>query len=82
MVVIKLFAGFREKAKRDRLEIDVSGETTLDEIIAMLKKELPELKEFFESKTAVIAINQEVAELKSMVKNEDEIAIFPPVSGG
>ncbi|MEE8358645.1 MAG: MoaD/ThiS family protein [Candidatus Hydrothermarchaeales archaeon] len=82
MVVIKLFAGFREKAKRDRLEIDVSGETTLDEIITLLKKELPELKEFFESKTAVIAINQKVAELKSMVKNEDEIAIFPPVSGG
>ncbi len=82
MVVIKLFAGFREKAKREKLEIDVSGETTLGDVIAMLKKELPELKEFFESKTAVIAINQEVAELKSMVKNEDEIAIFPPVSGG
>ena len=82
MVVIKLFAGFREKAKREKLEIDVSGETTLDEIIILLKKELPELKEFFESKTAVIAINHEVAELKSRVKNEDEIAIFPPVSGG
>lgn len=82
MVIIKLFAGFREKAKREKLEIDVSGETTLDEIITLLKEELPELKEFFESKTAVIAINQEVAELKSRVKNEDEIAIFPPVSGG
>lgn len=82
MAVIKLFAGFRERAKKEKVVIDVSGETTLKDIITRLKEELPELKEFFESGTAIIALNQEVANLESRVKNEDEIAIFPPVSGG
>lgn len=82
MVVIKLFAGFRERTKKEKLEIEIKEETTIDEIITQLKKELPELKTFFESKTAIIALNQEVTTPESKVKNEDEIAIFPPVSGG
>ncbi len=82
MVIVKLFAGFRERAKKEKLEIDVTGETTLNDIITTLKDEIPELKEFLDSGTAVIALNQEVVSLETKVKTEVEIAIFPPVSGG
>ncbi len=82
MVVIRLFAGFRERAKKEKLKIDVTDETTLNDVITTLKDEIPELKEFLDSGTAVIALNQEVVSLETVVKAEDEIAIFPPVSGG
>ena len=82
MVIVRLFAGFRERAKKEKLELDVTGEATLTDVITMLKDELPELTEFLDSGTAVIALNQEVVSLETLVKAEDEIAIFPPVSGG
>ncbi len=82
MVIVKLFAGFRERAKKEKLEIDVTNETTLNDVITTLKDEIPELKEFLDSGTAVIALNQEVVGLETKVKDDDEIAIFPPVSGG
>ncbi len=82
MVIVRLFAGFRERAKKEKLEIDVTNETTLNDVITTLKDEIPELKEFLDSGTAVIALNQEVVSLETLVKPEDEIALFPPVSGG
>jgi molybdopterin converting factor subunit 1 len=82
MVRIKLFAGFRERAKRSEVNIEIEGEASMGKFVDILGKELPELKKFLSEGNAIIAVNQEVADETTKVKNEDEVAIFPPVSGG
>lgn len=82
MVIVKLFASFRERAKKEELVLDVDGEVSLKELIADIEERIPELKELLDNGTVIMAVNHKVASLDSKVKNEDEVAIFPPVSGG
>lgn len=82
MVTVKFFAGFREKAGKGEIELDVMEKTSLTKIVEILEKRIPDLGKLAEEGSAIIAVNREVADLDSIIKNEDEIAIFPPVSGG
>jgi molybdopterin converting factor subunit 1 len=82
MVSVRLFAGFREKIDRDRVEIPVSSETTLSEFIEILGGNFPEIGEIIKNNQATIAVNHEIVEMDHPINDEDEIALFPPVSGG
>jgi molybdopterin converting factor subunit 1 len=82
MVKVKLFAGFREQVKKSQIEIKIEGEATLSKFVDLLIEEYPELGKLFDNGNAIIAVNREVADENTKVKDEDEVAIFPPVSGG
>ena len=47
-----------------------------------LKEKYPKFKKHFENKTLRIAINQEYTNTNKKINKNDEIAFFPPVSGG
>lgn len=81
MTKIKFFAGFREKIKRSEIELDVEN-LTLSEVISILNKQIKGFKKIMDEENVVIAVNHEVADGGTIVYSEDEIAIFPPVSGG
>lgn len=82
MVTVKFFASFREKVGKSEIKLNAEGETTLENLIEMLEKKIPGLKKMIEEGNAVVALNEEVAAEDAVVKENDEIAIFPPVSGG
>jgi len=82
MVKVKLFAWFREKAGVAEVELDVKGKATVREIIQMLKQRYPKLSEAFDGGNFFVSVNHEVAELEQDVHEGDEVAFFPPVSGG
>ena len=50
--------------------------------IVYLKEKYPKFKKHFENKTLRIAINQEYTNTNKKINENDEIALFPPVSGG
>lgn len=81
MTKIKFFAGFREKIGRTEVELHIEN-ATLSEVISILDKQVKGFKKIMEEGNVVIAVNHEVADSDTAVHNEDEIAIFPPVSGG
>jgi len=81
MLKVKLFAWFREIAKAEEIEVDFT-EGSVNELIEAIKKEKPELKEALDGGNFFVAVNREVASEESQVKEGDEVAIFPPVSGG
>lgn len=81
-VKIKFFASFREKTGMDEMDLDIRGQITVAQVIDDLARSLGVVKEFFKSGAVVIAVNREVAKPELIVKDGDEIAIFPPVSGG
>ena len=82
MVSIRFFAGFREKIGAEKIEISLSAETTLKEFIAWLESDYPEISALIEKNKATIAVNHEIADMDQTISDSDEIALFPPVSGG
>lgn len=82
MIIVKFFASFRERAGKEEVTLNIEDKTSLGEVIERLKEKVPGLNKFMEEGNAIIAVNHEVANRDAIVKKGDEIAIFPPVSGG
>lgn len=62
------------------LERDVTPCLTLDEILQILKTEFPQLARTIPNLT--VTVNRQVVDPQIRLKEGDEIALFPPVSGG
>lgn len=82
MVTVKFFASFREKVGKSEIKLSTSREATLENVIEALEKKIPGLKKLIAEGNAVVTLNEEIAAKDALVKEGDEIAIFPPVSGG
>jgi molybdopterin synthase catalytic subunit len=80
-VNILLFATLKDRAGTNRLTLAIpESTTTLGSVRTLLMESQPSLIESLPS--AVAAINQEFAFDTDSVHSGDEIAFFPPVSGG
>jgi len=82
MAKVKLFAWFREKAKKEEVEVEIEGRARVKELLSTLGERIPQLEEALSGKDYFIAVNHEVAGLDTEIEDHDEVAIFPPVSGG
>ncbi len=77
---ILLFANLREIAKQSSLQLDVSEKAIVNDVIDILKKEIPDIAPYFES--IMIAVNMSYVENSYKLNNNDEMALIPPASGG
>lgn len=82
MVTIKLFAVYREKANTDSIKIDIKQDIPVKDVLEIVKERIPSIKDLIKDVRGMIAVNQEVARLDTIVKEGDEVALIPPVSGG
>jgi len=74
-ITIKYFASMRDRMGRAEDEIQVSGNATVREAWGQLSGEmLPE--------NTLIAVNMEYTNLEQALVDGDEIAFFPPITGG
>ena len=64
---------------KNQLEIEVSESTTVAECKTYLKEQFPQLQHI---NTYAIAVNEEYAEDNVVLKQNDVVAVIPPVSGG
>ncbi|MBI1802124.1 MAG: molybdopterin converting factor subunit 1 [Chloroflexi bacterium] len=79
-VKVKLFAAHRQLLGRRELELEVPSGATVMAVWQQLKAEQPPLAHL--SDTLVAAVNQDYASLDAPLKDGDEVAFIPPVSGG
>ena len=79
-VTVRLFASYRDLAGKSRIELNHSQLDDVGQAIALLVEKLPELPKNF--KPHLIAVNEEFASFDYKIKDGDEIALYPPVSGG
>lgn len=81
LIRILFFATLKDRAGRSTYEIRLGGEpATLHDLRAALTAEIPALAAYLP--TAVASINQEFAFGGEALHDGDEVAFFPPVSGG
>jgi molybdopterin synthase catalytic subunit/molybdopterin converting factor small subunit len=78
--LIRLYASYREQAGRDRISVKVSKGATVANAIEGLLADVPSLPRDF--KPHLIAVNDEFANPQYPLSDGDEIALYPPVSGG
>lgn len=83
-VNILYFASFRERLKLDNetLELDDSIKN-IDDLKQLLASRDNAWQDVFSADNNIlISINQNMAKAHSLISNNDEIAFFPPVTGG
>lgn len=79
---IKYFAWIKDITNLEEEEINLNEAKNLDELKTYIIKKYPDLKKHMIKEILRFAINQEYAVNSTNLNEEDEIAIFPPVSGG
>ncbi len=79
-VQIKLFATLKEKAGRNEIPVAITPPLTVQELLTQIEESYPALAPALP--TAIVAVNKAFASLQTVIHGEEEIALFPPVSGG
>jgi molybdopterin synthase sulfur carrier subunit len=83
-IQLKLFASLREQTGVDFEQLELpSGVATLGDLRDHLRGRGPQWAEALDlAKASRGAINQRMAQETDAIKDGDEVAFFPPVTGG
>jgi molybdopterin converting factor subunit 1 len=79
---IKYFAWIRELTKIDEEHLDSNEIKNLKKLKKFLVTKYPDLQKHFDQEVLRFAVNQEYIVENIDLYTNDEIAVFPPVSGG
>ncbi len=74
-VRIRLFAGLRERAGTDAVELELPDGS-------LVRDALDQLQDLIAGVPVVMAVNREYADAGEVLSPGDELALIPPVSGG
>lgn len=78
-VNVKFFALGRELVGNSDLKVELGEDDNIASLIEQLRSEYPKLKEL---RSFLVAVNMEYADMQHSLKDGDEVAVIPPVSGG
>ena len=77
---IRLFATLRDRAGQNRVLVTVPSPATVQDLLDAVGSDYPMLAPSLP--TVLVAINKNFAFPETIVEQSDEVALFPPVSGG
>jgi MoaE-MoaD fusion protein len=79
-VRVLFFGAARDVVDQNPLEISLAAPATVSTAFQTLVAKFSDLERF--GRSLLFAVNQEYATPDTMLKENDELAVFPPVSGG
>src|SRR4051812_5844155 len=79
-VRVLFFGGARDAVGAEEIELDLPRHSTAASAREALLLRYPELQDF--GRSLLFAVNQEYAAPDLQIQDGDELAVFPPVSGG
>jgi molybdopterin converting factor subunit 1 len=79
-VTVRLFARLRDIAGASELARDIGPGSTIGSVWEQLAREFPELARYERSISS--AVNADYARMDQELRDGDEVAFLPPVSGG
>ena len=77
-VKVRLFATYREKVGRGELEMEVEEGATIGALAQRLEKDFTQLR----LRPLIAALNSQYVEPDALLREGDEVAFLPPMSGG
>lgn len=82
MIKILFFARLREQLSTDSLQIPASENLTTESIRQQLAKTDELWAKVMVADSLLVAVNQQITDWSHHVNAGDEVAFFPPVTGG
>jgi len=79
-VTVRLFAIVRERAGVEAVQLQLPEAATVQAASRMLGEKYPSLRDFLPR--VAFAVNQEYVAADALLRDGDELAVIPPVSGG
>lgn len=79
-VDVRLFATLKDRVGSNVVSVDIPDDATVSHLMEQIATAYPALARSLPS--TLVAINQEYAFPPTLINEGDEIALFPPVSGG
>lgn len=80
IVTVRLFASYKELLGEEELMLDLDDDATVGDALAVLKDQFPALGD--QGYSPLTAVNLKHVSKRHALQEGDELAIFPPVSGG
>lgn len=77
-VKVRFFVRCREIAGKEQKKVEIEDGMMLKDLMDLLIKEYPDLK----NETLIVSLNRSYVKHEAKLKDNDEIAVFTPVSGG
>lgn len=78
-IKIKFFGQHKEELSKPELNIVVDSNSNISDLVKILIKCEPKFSKF---NSYAVAVNLNYENFEYILKNGDEVAIIPPVSGG
>ena len=82
MITVKFFAQLRERLGCDQIQLEGPESASGEQVLQRLQTDRPEWQPILADQELLFAVNQELKPLASPVRPGDELAFFPPVTGG
>ena len=79
-VTVRLFAMMRDAAGVDHLPVDLPDQSTAGDALVAVVQQQPALQPY--AQRLAIAVNLEYVPWNHALRDGDEVALIPPVSGG
>ena len=82
-MIIKYFAWLKNITNTEEEKVDDKNITDVKTLKEFLLKKYPQLNKYMKEDDFIrVAINLEYVTTNELINSKDEIALFPPVSGG
>ena len=80
---IRYFASVRERLGVEGQQLELAGSASVAELIALLTRAEPKFSVMIEATPSIlVAVNQTVVGRSYTLADDDEVAFFPPMTGG
>ncbi|WOX04755.1 molybdopterin synthase sulfur carrier subunit [Microbulbifer pacificus] len=82
MIKVLFFASLREQLGCDGLEAEAAGIASIEELRGKLAQKGSNWQSALANELLQVALNQQLSNMDAAIKDGDEVAFFPPVTGG
>ena len=80
LVTVKLFASYQDLLGESELQLEIEDGGTVGDALSLIKEHYPVLED--QGYSPLTACNLKHVSKRHILEDGDELAIFPPVSGG
>lgn len=82
MIQVLFFASLRERLNQEQIELDADGLSTVSDVYEQLLCHSDLFNTTLSDPKPLMAVNQEIALPSTPINDGDEVAFYPPVTGG
>lgn len=82
MIKIVFFAALRERLNCSELQFEATAAQPVSDILQQLAQRSAQWQQALASQQVLCAVNQQLCPPGTQVQPGDELALFPPVTGG